>query len=67
MDRTHRAYALGYYHGRSQGVDGVPARRTVELIDDYYRLGYAQGLKDQWADQPVQGTIDLGETSNQQR
>jgi hypothetical protein len=60
MDRTHEAYALGYYHGRTQGVTGVPDRRTVELLDDYYRLGYARGLKDQWAEQPVTEPIDLG-------
>ena len=55
-NRTHQAYALGYYHGRTRGVEGVPElRRTVELLEDFYRLGYAQGLKDQWADQSEQG------------
>jgi len=61
MDRTHEAYALGYYHGRTQGVTGVPDRRAVELLDDYYRLGYARGLKDQLAEQPVRDMINLGE------
>jgi len=51
MDRTHESYALGYYHGRTRGVEGVPQARTVDLLDDYYRLGYARGLKDQWAEQ----------------
>jgi len=55
-NRTHQVYALGYYHGRTRGVEGVPdLRRTVDLIEDFYRLGYAQGLKDQWADQAEQG------------
>jgi hypothetical protein len=53
MDRTHQSYALGYYHGRTRGVGGVPESRTVELLDDYYRMGYAQGLKDQWAEQEL--------------
>lgn len=50
MDWTHEAYALGYYHGRTRGAEDVPDRRTVELLEDYYRLGYAHGLKDQWAE-----------------
>ena len=60
-NRTHRAYALGYYYGRVNGVDGVPdLSRTVDLLEDFYRLGYAQGLKDQWAEQGEQGlTIKL--------
>ena len=49
-NRTHHAYALGYYHGRTRGVEGVPdLSRTVDLLKDFYRLGYAQGLKEQWA------------------
>ena len=59
MDRTHEAYALGYYHGRSQAVTGVPTRRVVELMEDYYRLGYAQGLRDRHAEQPSIKIIDL--------
>jgi hypothetical protein len=63
-NRTHQAYALGYYHGRTRGVEGVPENRTVELLEDFYRLGYAQGLKDQWAEQgltdsPNDGIIKL--------
>jgi len=60
-NRTHQAYALGYYHGRTRGVEGVPdLRRTVELLEDFYRLGYAQGLKDQWAEEGEQGlTVKL--------
>ena len=51
VNRTHEVYALGYYHGRTRGVEGVPnLARTVELLEDFYRLGYAQGLKDQWAE-----------------
>lgn len=60
-NRTHQAYALGYYHGRVCGVEGVPqSGRTVELLEDFYRLGYAQGLKDQWAEDGEQGlTVKL--------
>jgi hypothetical protein len=55
-NRTHQAYALGYYYGRVRGVEGVPqSGRTVELLEDFYRLGYAQGLKDQWAEDSKQG------------
>jgi len=55
-NRTHQVYALGYYHGRTRGVEGVPElSRTVDLIEDFYRLGYAQGLKDQWAKEGEQG------------
>jgi len=60
-NRTHQAYALGYYHGRTQGVDNVPElSRTVDLLEDFYRLGYAQGLKDQWAKEGEKGlTVKL--------
>ena len=60
-NRTHQAYALGYYHGRTQGIDGVPQLgRTVELLEDFSRLGYAQGLKDQWAEEGEKGlTVNL--------
>jgi len=55
-NRTHQVYALGYYHGRTRGVEGVPElSRTVDLLEDFYRLGYAQGLKDQWAEEGEQG------------
>jgi hypothetical protein len=48
VNRTHEAYALGYYHGRTRGFEGAPNLcRTVELIEDFYRMGYAQGLKDE--------------------
>jgi len=48
VNRTHEAYALGYYHGRTRGYEGVPnLSRTVDLIEDFYRMGYAQGLKDE--------------------
>ena len=48
VNRTHQAYALGYFHGRTRGIEYVPQLgRTVELIEDFYRLGYVQGLKDQ--------------------
>jgi hypothetical protein len=55
-NRTHQVYALGYYHGRTRGMEGVPdLSRTVDLIEDFYRLGYAHGLKDQWAEEGEQG------------
>ncbi len=58
-NRTHQAYALGYFHGRTRGVEGVPdLSRTVELLEDFYRLGYAQGLKDQWAELGEQGLTE---------
>ena len=51
VNRTHQAYALGYYHGRTKGIEDVPnLSRTVELIEDFYRMGYAQGLKDEFAE-----------------
>jgi hypothetical protein len=57
-NRTHQIYALGYYHGRTRGVSEVPPlRRSVELLEDFYRLGYAQGLKDQWAEQGLTGPL----------
>lgn len=57
-NRTHHAYALGYYHGRTRGVEGVPdLSRTVDLLEDFYRLGYAQGLKEQWAETGDQGNM----------
>ena len=58
-NRTHQAYALGYYHGRIHGIKGIPdLSRTVELLEDFYRLGYAQGLKDQWAELSEQGLTE---------
>lgn len=57
-NRTHKAYALGYYHGRTRGIEEVPnLGRTVELIEDFYRLGYAQGLKDQYTENSEQGQL----------
>ena len=59
-NRTHEIYALGYYHGRTQGVTGVPdLRRSVDLMEDFYRLGYARGLKDQYAESPVTQRVNL--------
>jgi hypothetical protein len=56
VNRTHEAYALGYYHGRTHPPEQAPQlSRTVELLEDFYRLGYAQGLKDQWAEIGEQG------------
>lgn len=60
VNRTHEAYALGYYHGRTLGTTHAPRpTRTLELIEDFYRMGYARGLKDQYADRPIQPRIDL--------
>ena len=60
VNRTHEAYALGYYHGRTLATEQVPQlRRTLELLEDFYRMGYAHGLRDYYADQPVQQKIDL--------
>lgn len=58
-NRTHRAYGLGYYHGRIRGIEGVPElSRTIDLIEDFYRLGYAQGLKDQWTEDGEKGLTE---------